>query len=67
MAPGRRVDVHCRVRAGSFCPRAIRVNGVPCGAERRESNPDRPGGMIIARAEIQTRLKEAGNLIEIEL
>lgn len=64
---GRQVVVRYRVSEGSFSPRAITVNGRPCNSSRRESNPYRPGGLIVSRTELQALLKDTGNLIEIDL
>ncbi|MFA5058255.1 MAG: hypothetical protein WC485_09095, partial [Opitutaceae bacterium] len=47
MICGRRVELRYRVRQGSFSPRTVTVNGVRCDADRRESNPYRPGGAVI--------------------
>ena len=64
---GRPVAVHYRISGGSFSPRAITVNGRPCRASRRGSNPYRSGGLIVSQTELQTLLKETGNLVEIDL
>ena len=64
---GRPVILHYRVREGSFSPRAITVNGRLCDSGRRESNPYRAGGLIVAQTDLQALLHDADNRIEIDL
>lgn len=64
---GRPVILHYRLREGSFSPRAITVNGRLCDSGRRESNPYRPGGVIVAQTDLQALLKDTDNHIDIDL
>ena len=62
---GRPVALHYRVRTREFAPESVVVNGVACETLRREFNPYRSGGVRLDRAELEARLKVAGNVIEI--
>jgi CRISPR-associated protein Csx3 len=64
---GHHVDLHYRVREGSFSPRAVTVNGVRLDSARREANPYRPGGLAIPQSELKAHLRNTGNIIEIDL
>lgn len=64
---GRPVTLHYRVGENGFAPRALTINGVSCDISRREANPYRPGGVLIAQTRLQTLLRMTNNHIAIDL
>jgi len=64
---GRPVTVRYQVRDGAFGPRRLRINGVELIGLQRSENPYRLGGLRVPLGELQRRLTDGANLIEIEL
>ncbi len=63
---GRRVALSFSVRDRTSGPRAVRVNGTAVDGTR-EANPYREGGWQVAADKLAAGLRNADNLIEIEL
>ena len=63
----RPVTLRYRVRAGTFGPISLAVNGVPLASTRREPNPYRVGGLCFSRAALAAALRDEGNVLEISL
>ncbi len=64
---GRPVHLVYSVRAGTFSPVAVRVNGTPLPGARRDPNPYRAGGLRCAGSVLAALLTGPENRIEIEL
>ena len=63
----RPVTLRYRVRAGTFGPISLAVNGVPLASTRREPNPYRVGGLCFSRDALAAALGNEGNVLEISL
>jgi cellobiose phosphorylase len=63
---GRSMEVTWRVGARGHGPRALVLNGAPLPF-RREPNPYREGGALVAMAGVRERLRAADNRLHIEL
>jgi CRISPR-associated protein Csx3 len=59
------VELRYHVRDRRGAP-SVTVNGRPLSADRREPNPYRPGGLLVARAELEAELKDRDNVVAIE-
>lgn len=64
---GRPVEVLYRVFERNSGPRSVTVNGLRCAMVRREANPYRPGGLAVPKEAFRAMLKEAGNVVLVEL
>jgi len=62
-----RVELRYRVSTGAFSPRTVLINGTPCTPSRRENNPYRPGGFVVANTALESLLTASVNVIEVEL
>jgi len=64
---GKSVKVVFRVVSASFAPSSISVNGEALTDWKREGNPYRKGGMVVGRSDLESRLDQSANEIEITL
>ncbi len=64
---GRPVELRFRVHAAGAAPSRLVVNGLVLAADRRETNPYRPGGVLVPRPALLSALRDAGNVIEMDL
>ncbi len=63
---GRPVELHYRIGARGFAPRALRLNGAELAFERTD-NPYREGGARVSMALLRERLRADVNTLIIEL
>ena len=63
----RRVEVHYEVKAGTFAPAGVIVNGVRISPVRRDLNPYRAGGLRIPAVQMAAQLWAQPNKIIVEM